>query len=351
MNNTNYIQNTNTVERLIALWALSEGFLGGILHLAKIPFRGLILGSVAVILITLIAKFSDRKGTILKATLIVLIVKGMLSPHTPLTAYLAVSLQGVFGELFFLKKKFPLVSAFLLGIFVSLFSSIQKVVFLTVLFGQNLWDSINQFTLIIFKEFFGLIDSSIAVSKWLITVYVSIHVIVGIISGLYAGGLSRKTDLILKNKENKNLFDIKNYSNEINSSPKKSKHKRWWFKPSGITFFLFTISLFTYSYLYPDNTFIKKYSLLIMLIRGILLMFIWYKFLSPLLMSGFKKVMNKKRNRYTKEIENVVNILPLFKSIINFCWRETSSEKGLKRLHRFFSLTLLNLLTVELTKE
>jgi hypothetical protein len=351
LNNTNYIQNTNSVDRLIALWALSEGFLGGLLHLAKIPFTGLILGNVAVIIITLIAKFSGKSGTILKATLIVLIVKGILSPYTPLAAYLAVSMQGIFGELLFHKRKFPFLSALLLGIIVGLFSSVQKVFFLTVIFGKNLWESIDQFTLIIFKEFFGLISSNISISKWLIAIYASIHLVAGILTGLYSARLSGKTDTLLKNESNKILFDVNSFIGEENSKLKKSKHKRWWFKPSGIFFFVLTISLFTYSYLYPDYPYIKKDSLLLMLLRGILLMFTWYKFLSPLLISGFKKMIDKKRNKYTNEIENVVNVLPLFKSIINFCWKETSQVKGLKRLHRFFSLVLLNLLTVELNKE
>lgn len=351
MNKLNNIQTIGTVNRLIALWALSEGFLGGILHIAKIPFTGLILGNVAVILITLIAKFSDSKGMILKATFIVLIVKGIISPYTPLTAYLAVSLQGIFGELLFYKRKFPFTSALSLGILVSLFSSIQKVFFLTVIFGQNLWDSIDQFSIIIFKEFFGLIEQGITVSKWLIAIYASIHLIMGILTGLYAGMLYGKIDSILKNQDDYNLFDIKKYSEEKKSSPKKSKHKKWWFKPSGIVFFVLTISLFIYSYLYPEYSGIKKDSLLIMILRGILLMFVWYKFLSPLLMSVFKKVMNKKRNKYTKEIENIVNVLPLFKSVIFFCWQESSPEKGPKKLYRFFSLTLLNLLTIDLMEK
>jgi hypothetical protein len=351
LNNTNYIQNTGSVDRLIALWALSEGFLGGFLHLAKIPLTGLILGNVSVIIITLIAKFSGKSGTILKATLIVLIVKGILSPYTPLTAYLAVSLQGILGEILFYKRKFPFISALTLGILVSLFSSVQKVFFLTVIFGQNLWDSIDQFTLIIFKEFFGLINSNITISIWLIVIYVSIHLLAGILTGLYAARLARRTDVILKNESNKILFDINSFTEEKNSKIKKSKHRWWWFKPSGIIFFVLTTSLFVYSYLYPDYPYIRKDSLLVMLFRGILLMFIWYKFFSPLLMIAFKKTMAKKRNKYTNEIENVVNVLPLFKSIINFCWKETSQERGLKRLHRFFILSLLNLLKIEINKE
>jgi hypothetical protein len=341
---------TDTVSRLTALWALSEGFLGGFLHMAKIPFTGLILGNVAVILITLISKFSGKNGSILKATLIVLIVKGIISPYTPLAAYLAVSLQGIFGELIFFKRKFPAVSAVLLGIVVSLFSSIQKVFFLTVIFGKNLWESIDQFAVIIFKEFFGLISSNIAVSKWLILIYASIHLVFGILAGFYAARLSRRADSLL-NAANKNLFDVNSYVEDNNSSMKKSKHKRWWFKPSGIFFFVITVTVFVFSYMYPEYSNIKNDSVLIMFIRGILLMFIWYKFASPLLMLGFKKLMDKKKNKYTSEIENVVGVLPLFKSIVKFCWQETSGNKGIKRIHRFFSLTLFNLLTVELVKE
>lgn len=318
--------------------------------MARIPFTGLILGNVAVILITLISKFSGKNGSILKATLIVLIVKGIISPYTPLMAYLAVSLQGIFGELIFYKRKFPAVSALALGIIVSLFSSVQKVFFLTVIFGQNLWESIDQFAVIVFKEFFGLISSNIAVSKWLILIYASIHFVFGILAGLYAARLSRRADSLL-NSANKNLFDVNSYVEEKNIKIKKLKHKRWWFKPSGIFFFVVTLTVFVFSYYYPESSGIKKDSILIMLVRGILLMFIWYKFASPLLMLWFKKLINKKKNKYTREIENVVGVLPIFKSIVKFCWRETSGSKGIKRIHRFFSLTLFNLLTVELVKE
>ena len=351
MDKTENIQNTNSIDRLTALWALSEGFLGGFLHLAKIPLTGLILGNVAVIIITLIAKFSVKNGTILKATLIVLVVKGILSPYTPFTAYIAVSLQGIFGEFLFYKRKSPFFSALLLGILVSFFSSFQKVFFLTVLFGQNIWESIDQFTLIVFKEFFGLISSGIAISKWLVAIYAGIHLLAGILTGLYASALSRRTDSIIKNEGNKILFDVNSFLEEKNRKSKKPGKKRWWLKPGEIIFFVFTISLLVYSYLYPDNIYIEKKSLVIMLVRGILLMFIWYKFLSPLLLSGFNKLMRKKKNKYTNEIDKVVSVLPIFKRVINFCWKETSSVKGLKRLHRFFTLSLLNLLTVEINKE
>ncbi len=76
------------VERITAMWALSEAALGGILHAFKIPLTGLFVNGSAVIFIALIAYYAQKSGAILRATLIVLLVKGGVSPHTPINAYL-----------------------------------------------------------------------------------------------------------------------------------------------------------------------------------------------------------------------------------------------------------------------
>jgi len=48
--------------RLIALWALAEALLGGIIHGLRIPVSGLVVGSCAVICICLIAWYAPAKG-------------------------------------------------------------------------------------------------------------------------------------------------------------------------------------------------------------------------------------------------------------------------------------------------
>src|SRR2546423_1443002 len=87
--------------RLITLWVLCEATLGGIIHAARIPVSGLIVGSCAVICICLIAFYVPERGAILKATVTVAIFKMMLSPQTPVLAYTAVFFQGVIGEALF----------------------------------------------------------------------------------------------------------------------------------------------------------------------------------------------------------------------------------------------------------
>mgnify|MGYP001612530994 FL=1 len=139
-------------QRIIALWGFSEAAFGGILHALKIPFTGLFLGSAAVIFISLIAHYSRDKSAILRATLIVVLVKAFVSPYSPLTAYFAVALQGTLGYLFFSTIKYERMAALLLGFFSLFFSALQKLILLTLLFGTGLWNSIDLFVYFVLSQ-------------------------------------------------------------------------------------------------------------------------------------------------------------------------------------------------------
>ena len=152
----NYFDYQISILKITALWAFSESAFGGILHALAVPFRGILINSAAVLFICLIALFSKSSKEILKSTLIVMLIKALVSPHTPLTAYFAVTIQGLLGYLLFLSKSFFRISALLLGIFTLFFSGIQKIVVLTLVFGNTLWKSVNIFIKQISKEFFGL---------------------------------------------------------------------------------------------------------------------------------------------------------------------------------------------------
>ena len=115
---------SKTQLRITALWAFSEAFLGGLLHGFHVPFTGLVLSSFAAVCIASLTINDYAKGKILKATLLVIIVKAILSPHTPPTAYFAVFLQGFFGELIFSSRLPFKISALLTGIIES--SPFQK---------------------------------------------------------------------------------------------------------------------------------------------------------------------------------------------------------------------------------
>ena len=94
--------NKSIIDKLTALWALNESGLGGFLHVFNSPFTGLIVGGIAILLISLIAYYAENKWqAILKALVIVLIIKMAVSPYSPFAAYIAVSFQAILGAFLF----------------------------------------------------------------------------------------------------------------------------------------------------------------------------------------------------------------------------------------------------------
>jgi len=187
--------NSNTaIKNLTALWAFSEGFLGGILNAVKIPFKGLLLGNISVTIIIFIANLTNEKGAILKAGTITTIVKAIISPYSTLPAYFAVFMQTILGELFFLRRRFMTLSGIMLGVITSVLSSVQRIVILTLLFGNAFWETIDGFAAYIYNEFFGskTVPPDFKLSNWLIGIYISIHALVGFAVGLYASRFARK---------------------------------------------------------------------------------------------------------------------------------------------------------------
>ncbi|MCX6170458.1 MAG: hypothetical protein NTX65_14020 [Ignavibacteriales bacterium] len=333
------------VQRIVALWGFSEAAFGGILHALKIPFTGLFLGCAAVIFITLIAHYSNDKLAILRATLIVILVKAFVSPYSPITAYFAVALQGVLGYLFFSLIKYERAAALLLGFFSLLFSALQKLIFLSLIFGTGLWKSIDLFVdfvlsqIPIFKQ-----STTFSFSIILISIYAGIHIFSGIYIGIKAALIPR---WLISKSESFEKMKIDFAENE--DYFKKSKKKKRWFKrSSGILLFLFLFGLMILSFYFPQLGKNRAYEIMFTLVRAIVITFFWFSIISPFVIKHFKKFLEKKNFRHASEMNEVTALFPGFKQIINFCWRISSLKKGTKRIRKFFSDSLALLLLAEI---
>ncbi|MBP9582204.1 MAG: hypothetical protein KBE38_08595 [Ignavibacterium sp.] len=331
-----------SVIKITALWAFSESAFGGILHALTIPFRGLFISAAAVLFISLIALFSKSGKEILKSTLIVILIKALVSPHSPLTAYFAVGIQGLLGYLLFSTKKFYTFSALLLGIFTLFFSGIQKIVVLTILFGNNLWKSINIFIDQVFNDFLSLgINSNINYGYLLVGIYVSIHLLAGVFIGIYAGRLPKKLNSFLQNNP---LINFDETDFEYPKKDEKRKKKSWLLRPTGIIIITVLISLLIFTYLFPSSKEIASIEIIIMLVRSVALTFIWYIFLAPIIKKLFQKYLSNKKSVYAKEIDEMMNMFPQFRKIVSYCWKNSQSKTGLKRIHYFLSTSFYYML-------
>lgn len=329
------------VERITALWAFSEATFGGILHALSIPFRGAFINAASVLFISLIGLLSEKSKEILKATVIVILIKAIVSPHSPLTAYFAVSVQGLLGFILFYNKKFFKVSAFVLGVLTLILSGMQKIIVLTILFGNTLWKSFNAFVQSVIKEFSEIgFSIELNYSFIFIIVYITIHLVIGILTGIYAG---RLPDKIKHYSESLPEINIKFSDEQLPKKNKKRKHKIWILRPSGIIIISVSILLLFISF-YSEELKITKFEIIIMIIRAISLTIIWYSLLAPIVKKIFQKILEKNKSKHTAEINEMINLFPQFRKIVSYCWKESQSFNGIKRVQFFLSRSFYYLL-------
>lgn len=323
--------------RVTALWAFSEAFLGGILHALQVPFAGLILSAFAVICITSLTLNGYKRGQIIKATVLVIIVKALLSPHTPVAAYLAVFLQGFFGELIFFTGIPFFVASLSLGVFALLQSAFQKIIILVILFGTGFWTAVDKFLNSILEQF-GFDKTPF--TFYIVSVYVLLHLIAGIITGIFAGRLPRT--LAQSEKEFSGITYTIPPQTEIEKQTTKTKNKF----SNPVFWILFTLLSYAIYQAYTDGDVLSiiQSKAIKLIIRAVLVLVLWYFFLAPLLLLMFKKWMHTQKNKFSVEINAILKLLPEIKFIVQQCWAKTSHHHGLTRINRFLRFTFLALL-------
>ncbi len=335
-------------QRITALWALSEAALGGVLHAFRIPFTGLVIGGSAVIFITLIAAFSGRKGAVLKATLIVMAVKALVSPHSPINAYAAVAFQGMLGELLFRYIKSHKTAALLLGIGSLMQSALQKLIVLTVVFGMELWASIDLFGNYVLAQFPFLSGSfeELNISFILISTYVVMHLTAGVVAGVVAPKLSRNIKEGLQNHPD--MYELSLHSDR-EALVQKKKKSRWQKRLTLAILFGIAVSIFILSYFLPVFEKNKGTQALIMVFRSVVIMTTWYFILAPFFLKKLRSFLNKQRHRYAAEIDSVMQFIPLVRRIVYKSWLKSAQFKKTKRPLIFAEIILYHILTVDLS--
>jgi len=329
-------------QKITALWALNEAALGGLLHVFDIPFTGLIVGGVASVLIAMLAFFSEKRGSIIKATLIVIVIKAVVSPYTPLAAFAAVLIQGLLGELLFSSKKFFAISAVTLAVLSSVYSALQKLFLVTILFGTTLWRSIDLFFNYVLKQF-SFLGPDIHFSYYLIVIYLLLHLVFGTLFGIVAARIPK---IVIGLTDSSLLIPLEKIKLDASKSPSSSKKKKkfWFQKVSGVAVFLLLLITLIISYFYSEQNNGNVSAILITIFRAIGITLLWFFFFGPIALKYFKRLIAANQNKYTVEIESILHTLPFYKTIIKECFTRSSSSAGLARLKLFVKLTLINIL-------
>jgi hypothetical protein len=320
--------------RLIALWVIVEAFAGGMLHALKIPFTGMIVSSLAVFCILLIGYFVPNRNAIAIATVVVALFKLMLSPHSPPTAYIAVFFQGALGSLVFRSSISLKSKAITLAVFSLAESALQRILVLVILYGNSFWNALDGFI----QKLLGS-STNPQYSLWIASSYVLLHVIGGLVVGVYS------TRLILKSQVWKtNLNELQIPANDLaNATPVQLSKKRR--KATFVNFLFITlIVMYLLSLLFPDHLSFPKQKIVAILIRASVLLAVWYVVVSPLLMLLLRRYLERKRSVYAAIINAVTNLLPQTRFIFLESWRRSSEEHGIDRIKLFMKTLMVNVI-------
>lgn len=123
-------------------------------------------------------------AAILYGTLVAVSVKFALSPHSPVTSYIAVGFQGIVGALMFSFQRRSLPVYIFYGGIALAESALQKVITLTVIYGNALWDSLNVAAQQIAKSLH--MDSSLSYAVILLCIYSMVYFVWGCLIGYWA---------------------------------------------------------------------------------------------------------------------------------------------------------------------
>ncbi len=314
---------TTAVFRLTTLWAFSECALGGIMHAFKIPLTGIFLGGFAVLCIGLLAHLSERNMTvILRSTLLVILVKAIVSPHSPPQAYLAVGFQGVAGALILCNLRPAMFAACLFG-FVSLVeSALQKILVLLLFFGKSLFEAFDLFMIDVL-EIFG-VQSQVSWSKIAVGCYLGLYAVVGLALGFWITKLPGQLE-----KKAAEYTGIALSTESATASVSKNSTRKWLFPLAVLAFIVLTFLLAS------GKTFGGQRALYAVA-RTAAALLAWFLFVQPLVTYFFKKWTKRKSEAEKGVLLQIMEFFPELRSKARGLYRHISGKhKGWRRLTEF----------------
>jgi len=237
--------------------------------------------------------------------------------------------------LFFFSQKFKKILIPTFSIFIQFINAVQKILIITILVGQDFWITVDDFTNSILNKF-GIIEK-IEFSQLIIITYIVIHMLAGLMLGLFILKLVKYLD----NAEpdaGKKIIEFRKSEIAIN----QTAHRKHWFqKPSGIVILMFFLIALGLSFFLPEWVKSDTVGIILMVVRAIIIIILWYFLISPLLRKFLSKIIARQKTKYLDEIDDILQLFPLLKQVVTFSWNDSKSFKGLKKIKNFIFLVIL----------
>ncbi|MGD9612592.1 MAG: hypothetical protein AB7V22_06780 [Kiritimatiellia bacterium] len=313
------------VERLTALWALNEAGLGGMIHALRVPFTGIVVGSTAVVLIALIAFFAERQArAILKAMVIVLLIKAAASPHTPLPAYASVAFQGLAGAALFALLPSVRLGALLLGLLALWQGAVQKLLVMTILYGRSLWDSVDAVGRWILEKMGGG-PGEWSPTGWFLVFYLGYYTVAGLVTGWLAGAIPGEIETALQHPRPRPAADL----GAVPALPALFARKRWWQRTPFKAGVVLAALLLATAWLHPGAEGWGRG--LRIFVRAAVVLAVWLWVVRPLGLALFRRFRRREQGVYGADVTRALAQLPVLRQAAGAAWRHSRAVPGFRR--------------------
>lgn len=256
----------------------------------------------------------------------------MLTPQATPTAYIAVFFQGLLGEALFWNRKYFRVACLVLALLALLESALQRILVLTLVYGNDIWSVINKFI----QKLTGT-EAVTNYSYWIIAAYFLLHFITALLVGWWIGLLPEKLTG-LSNEMKKYLIEPEERDRIPITKSKRKRKSRWLL----IFIFVALLLLYVQSFFKIGNPIIPENQILRIIIRSVLIILTWYFLISPVIKKWLHQWLRKKKQQSALQVQQVVNMLPAMQNMIVKSWALSSERKRGKRLFLFFRILLAN---------
>ena len=341
----------NNFLKITAFWAFTEGILGGILHTLKLPFTSIFIVASAVLWISLLAKFSEKRSDILQSLIIVLILKMILSPHASIMAHIAVIFQGLLGYFLFTIIKNVRLAISFLAVLSMLESSLQKVL-VGIFFYQKPFQAVWEVFMEKLVGDFSFFQNVNNVVLGILATYIGVYVGMGVLVAFLVIKIIKEIEILYK--EEKIQFSLehqeekvaKNTSIDVLEDKNKNTNKIALMATilliTGTLFFTFYLEDFLEKNYFPKNS--SSYILMLIigiLLRTVALFFFLKEIIGNFLLYYLKNFLEKHKNQYTLQIIQILDYLPKVKENTLQIWSNIPKNTSNYQKIKFFALKFI----------
>jgi hypothetical protein len=159
---------------------------------------------------------------------------------------------------------------------------------------------------------------------------------VGVLVGVWAGFLPERIEQ-MKGFQKKYSIETINTDMKI---PQRRRKKKW--RLILLITWIALIALYVQSFFKIGNPLLPSQMALRILVRSVIILLTWYFLISPALKQLLHKWLQRKKQQSMQQVQQVLNLLPSTKGLVNRSWQLAAERKGLRRIILCFKIILAN---------